>query len=167
MKRVFIMLSFILCVNIAAFSQTLLLEPQSSVSVMKMYLGNGKFSDSISICTTFLYDTQVVKKYKTYITADLNNYLPINENVADWNCTKISQEDEELLKKQGIIFCDTVINDTKFANWYKVSFHSVTKKRTQAKQTINSGISRNKNVGKYKPIRNREDLQKALKNLTK
>jgi hypothetical protein len=167
LKRAFITLLFIFFVNIVAFSQTLLIKPSISVEVSNSYLGNGKLSDSISICTTYLYDTKVVKKYKTYVTADLNDYLPSNDNVADWNCTEITEEEEALLNKQGIMACDTVIVDTKVAGWYKVSHYTVEEKRNQPNQIINSGIEKNQNRDKYKPIRTKKDLQEALKGLTK
>lgn len=167
LKRLFITLSSMLCINILSYSQTLLIEPSISISEAKRYLGNGKLSDSISICTTYLYDTKVVKKYKTYVTADLNDYLPPDDNVADWNCTEITEKEEALLNKQGVMICDTVIVDAKVVGWYKVSHQTVEEKRMQAKQNINSGIEKNQNRNKYKPIRTKKDLQEALKGLTK
>jgi hypothetical protein len=155
-------------VNIVAFSQTLLIEPSVSVGVSKSYLGNGKYSDSISICTTYLYDTKVVKKYKTYVTADLNDYLPPSNNVADWNCTEMTEDEEELLKRQGVIVCDTVINKEVVAGWYKVSHKTIEEKRIQPKRNMNKdefGIYKNQSRNKYKPIRTKEDLIKALENL--
>lgn len=165
MKKLYFTLSFIFCINIFAFSQKLLLEPQISISESKTYLGNGKFSDSISVCTTYLYNTEIVRKYNVYITADLNNYLPSSENVADWNYTDITEKEEALLKKRGVMFCDTTIRDKRIAGWYKVSHYTEKEKRAQSEQNINSGISENKNAGKYKPIRGKEDLLKALENL--
>ncbi len=165
MRKLYFTLSFIFCINIFAFSQKLLLEPQISISESKTYLGNGKFSDSISVCTTYLYDTEIVRKYNIYVTADLNNYLPSSENVADWNYTDITEKEEALLKKQGVMFCDTTVIDKRIAGWYKVSHYTEKEKRNQPKQNINSGIETNQNRNKYKPIRSKEDLLNALENL--
>ena len=63
--------------------------------------------------------------------------------------------------------CDTVIVDTKVVGWCKVSHYTVEEKRNQSKQIINSGIEKNQNRDKYKPIRTKKDLQEALKGLTK
>lgn len=165
MRKLYFTLSFIFCINVLAFSQKLLLEPQISISESKTYLGNGKFSDSISVCTTYLYGTEIVRKYDIYVTADLNNYLPSSENVADWNYTDITEKEEALLKKQGVMFCDTTVIDKRIAGWYKVSHYTEKEKRNQPKQNINSGIETNQNRNKYKPIRSKEDLLKALENL--
>lgn len=113
----------------------------------------------------YLYDTETVRKYNIYVTADLNDYLPSSENVADWNCTDITEKEEALLKKQGVMFCDTTIRDKRIAGWYKVSHYTEKEKRNQPKQNINSGIEKNQNRNKYKPIRSKEDLLKALENL--
>ena len=123
MRKLYFTLSFIFCINFA-FSQKLLLEPQTSISEAKTYLGNGKFSDSISVCTTYLYGTEIVRKYDIYVTADLNDYLSSSENVADWNYTDITEEEEALLKKQGVMFCDTTVIDKRIAGWYKVSHYT-------------------------------------------
>lgn len=165
MRKLYFTLSFIFCINVLAFSQKLLLEPQISISESKTYLGNGKFSDSISVCTTYLYGTEIVRKYDIYVTADLNNYLPSSENVADWNYTDITEKEEALLKKQGVMFCDTTVIDKRIAGWYKVSHYTEKEKRNQPKQNINSGIETNQNRNKYKPIRSKEDLLKALENM--
>lgn len=100
MKRVFCIVTLIFCINIFSYSQTLLIEPSISISESKRYLGNGKFSDSISVCTTYLYETKVIRKYKTYVTADLNNFIGTSDDETDWNCTEITEEEEALLKNK-------------------------------------------------------------------
>ena len=165
MRKLYFTLSFIFCINAFSFSQKLLLKPQTSISEAKTYLGNGKFSDSISVCTMYLYGTEIVRKYSIYVTADLNDYLPSSEKVSDWNYTDITEKEEVLLKKQEVMFCDTTVIDKKIVGWYKVSRYTEKEKRIQSNQNINSGISENKNAGKYKPIRSKEDLLKALENL--
>ncbi len=165
MKKMYVTLLFIFGINVFSFSQKLLLEPQTSISEVKTYLGYGKFSDSISVCTMYLYDTEIVRKYDIYVIADLNNYLPDSENIADWNNTEINDEEELLLKKQGVILCDTNINGVKISGWYKVYHYSEKQKRNQGGKNIDSGISKNKNKNKYKPIRSKQDLIKALDNL--
>ena len=91
--------------------------------------------------------------------------LPSSEKVSDWNYTDITEKEEVLLKKQEVMFCDTTVIDKKIVGWYKVSRYTEKEKRIQSNQNINSGISENKNAGKYKPIRSKEDLLKALENL--
>ena len=164
MRKLYVTLSFIFFINAFSFSQKLLLEPQISISESKTYLGNGKFSDSISVSTIYLYDTEIVRKSNIYVTADLNDYLPSSENVADWNYTDITEKEKVLLKKQRVMFCDTTVKNKRIVGWYKVSHYTEKEKRTQSKQNINSGISENKNAGKYKPIRSKKDLLKALEN---
>lgn len=91
------------------------------------YVKNGIRHDSIVICDTYLYETNMVAKKTSYVKVDLNDYF--NTEEADWNCTGLNDEEWEYLHNKNVFRCDTTICNQKLKGWYHINKWTETKDR--------------------------------------
>ena len=91
-----------------------------------MQFKNGRTYDTFVISDTYIYRTnngenKRVVKSTSYEKVDLNDYLPPCENVADYNCTEIGEEECKYLQSKNVYLCDTTIQNNKLRGWYHIS----------------------------------------------
>lgn len=96
------------------------------------YVKNGRTYDSIVVSDTYVYRTnngklKRVVKNASYAKVDLNDYLPPSENVADYNCTEIGEEEYKYLQGKNVYQCDTTIQNNKLKGWYHIRKWTETK----------------------------------------
>ena len=93
---------------------------------------NGRTYDSTVVSDTYIYRTnngklKRVVKNASYAKVDLNDYLPPCENVADYNCTEIGDEEYKYLQSKNVYLCDTTIQNKELKGWYHIRKWTETK----------------------------------------